>query len=740
MTATSQSQPAGFGSFNQTVHYTVREDDFFSPTLDDYRPPHFPILSQTELLVDFLVRQRLIFLAGDPLVKKHPLACYLAWNLQKQLSGPHNGGITSEVHVREWLGSGNEFVDRRLEKFSEPTIFILPGLLPQHIDYDILRLRKALHDTHYAIVIVEEQTPWKQSQREDLRALYWKELYPKELYTTRDLATFLITYARGEQGILHRVIQKDTRQGLLIGGRRIDQVAAQLQTPDRVEDFIRHLSVYARSGPVTVQHVQDSITAVQQNHNPLLEWYYRLREPRRQLLALAICFFDGMYEQQFFAAVDFLIDQAWRQRDASWRAIDYDDLGPLERFYEFVPLGNGSKIMKTRSREQRRLLLTIVWERHRRSTVSALPVFYQCIKQSIEAPHSSIELYGSRDLCLQLRSTLGDTLSDIGLQDKDVVAPFLLRLAINSHIGIQTVAARAIARWREHGAHQQAYNLLLLWTSSDVSDTVTSIAETIRGKPQDRLAHLSETIALTIGYAGRVDPPNHLAKPLVDILNQQVQEGHANVLQYLASYSIPMLIPVHLRQIRRTILELMKNENLRDSLINSLVQAHEKQPQDVRPIFDHWCDESLNMVASIAFMQQQGSWLNVLACLCDIYTQIPHSLREIAPLLDRMQRILEEVQHSTLLRRSALLLLLHNVKAHISVLQGIIPSLKLDERRQVILTCVDIYYEQRQWQSNRLGVRQWIGSQESSAWTPIEDELFCWIKDWTLAEIGEKSG
>ena len=36
------------------------------------------------------------------------------------------------------------------------------------------------------------------------------------------------------------------------------------------------------------------------------------------------------------------------------------------------------------------MLLTIVWERHRRSLVSALPVFYHCIKQLIEAPHTNI--------------------------------------------------------------------------------------------------------------------------------------------------------------------------------------------------------------------------------------------------------------------------------------------------------------------------------------------------------------
>ena len=86
----------------------------------------------------------------------------------------------------------------------------------------------------------------------------------------------------------------------------------------------------ARSGLVTTQHVQESITAVQRNHNPLLEWYYRLREPRQQLLALAICFFDGLYEQeQFFAAVDCLIDQAWRQRDTLSAPMGSDDLAPL---------------------------------------------------------------------------------------------------------------------------------------------------------------------------------------------------------------------------------------------------------------------------------------------------------------------------------------------------------------------------------------------------------------------------
>jgi len=730
MIATPQTQPPGIGGFSQTVYYTASEDDFFSPTLDDYQPPHFPILSQTDPLIDMLLRQRLVFLAGDPLVKKYPLACYLAWHLQKQLSRPNTGIAATQVHVREWLGSSDEFVDRRLERFIEPTIFILPGLLPQHIDYDVQRLRKALHDTHYAIVIVEEQTPWKQSQREDLRALYWNELSPNGIYTTKDLVMFLITYARGEQGILQRIIQKDARQNLLIGGRRIDHVVSQLKTPERIEDFVRHLSAYARSGLVTTQHVQESITAVQRNHNPLLEWYYRLREPRRQLLALAICFFDGLYEQQFFAAVDCLIDQAWRQRDTLWRAIDYDDLAPLERFYEFVPLASGGKIIKTRSREQRRMLLTIVWERHRRSLVSALPVFYHCIKQSIEAPHTNIELYGSKELNAQIRSTLGDTLSDIGLQDTNVVAPFLLRLAIDSQIGIQTVAARAIARWRGHGSHQQAFDVLVAWTSPSITDVVISIAEPIRSGAQERLAQLSETVALTIGYAGRVDSPNRMARVLVEILTRQVQGGEIHVLQYLASYTIPMLVPLHLRQIQRIVFELITHDTVRGSLVNCLLQAYSKQPHDVLDMVDHWCDTCLDLLANEAYPQLLEKWVNVLVCLCDIYSQLPHSSAEIKPLLGRMQCILEMVEHHKHLRTAALSIFLQHVRINLSALQDIIPSLTAHERRRVIQWCVEIYDEQRTWQATNVVGGLASGSYHPSTWTPIERELLRWIKDW----------
>ncbi len=730
MITTPQTQPSGIGSFSQTVYYTASEDGFFSPTLDDYQPPHFPILSQTDPLIDMLLRQRLIFLAGDPLVKKHPLACYLAWHLQKQLSRPTGGAAPSPIHVREWLGFSDGFLDRRLERFIEPTIFILPGLLPQHIDYDIQRLRKALHDTHYAIVIVEEQTPWKQSQREDLRALYWKELSLNGIYTTQDLAMFLMTYVRGEQGILQRIIQKDARQNPLIGGQRIAQVVSQLKTPERIEDFVRHLSVHARNGLVTSQHVQDSILAVQHNHNPLLEWYYRLREPRRQLLALAICFFDGLYEQQFFAAVDCLIDQAWRQRDTLWRAIDYDDLAPLERFYEFVPLTSGGKIIKTRSREQRRMLLTIVWERHRRSLVSALPVFYHCIKQSIEAPHTNIELYGSKELSAQIRSTLGDTLSDIGLQDTNIVAPFLLRLAIASQIGIQTVAARAIARWREHGAHQQAFDILTTWASPSITDAVTSIAEPIRSSTQECLVQLNETVALIVGYAGRVDSPNRMARVLIDILTRQMQGEESHILQYLASYTIPMLVPLHLRQIQMIVFELMTHEIVWASLINCLLQAYSKQPYDVRDMVDQWCDRALALLTNAAYSQQREKWINVLICLCDIYSQLPHSAAEIRPLLGRMQYILEKVEHHKYLRATALSILLRHILSNLSALQDVIPSLTNPERRRAIGVCVEIHNEQRAWQSTNPGGGSTGGSHRLSTWTPIEHELLRWIQDW----------
>jgi len=213
-----------------------------------------------------------------------------------------------------------------------------------------------------------------------------------QTYPPRILADFFESFV-GEAQIDPSRFRTGTDGRPRIGSQSIEQIAAQLQTPRRVREFVRQLSALPLSGLFTAEHVTEALKSTH-GGNTLRSWYQHLDEQRHHhLLALAIYLFDGLAEKQFFAAVDMAIAQAWRQRDPWLRSLDYKDLAYLEHFFQFVSTKQGTRALRTRSPEERRMLLDIVWNEQRRSIASALHVFYDYISQS-QKPQPYSELYG----------------------------------------------------------------------------------------------------------------------------------------------------------------------------------------------------------------------------------------------------------------------------------------------------------------------------------------------------------
>jgi hypothetical protein len=398
MTITAQPQPSIQGDYNQiSLVYQLtqaRPEDFFRPNLDDYRMPRFPRLSLTGKLIGQLRRGRILLLTGELAIDTHEIARYLAGYLCDLLAREAANGNGRVAEYQEWSGLNGQDIDTILERYTEPTIFILPKLHPQHIDYNYQKLRRALGSNHYAIASIDYAHPWQQwASEEPALASSLQRLTFAETYPPRILADFFETFV-GEAQIDPRRFRTGIDGRPRIGSQSIEQIAAQLQTPRRVREFVRQLSALPLGGLFTAQHVTESLKATH-GGNTLRSWYQHVDEQRHHhLLALAIYLFDGLAEKQFFAAVDMAIAQAWRQRDPWLRSLDYKDLAYLEHFFQFVSTKQGTRVIRTRSTEERRMLLDIIWDEQRRSIASTLHVFYDYISQS-QIPQPYSELYGT---------------------------------------------------------------------------------------------------------------------------------------------------------------------------------------------------------------------------------------------------------------------------------------------------------------------------------------------------------
>ena len=85
------------------------------------------------------------------------------------------------------------------------------------------------------------------------------------------------------------------------------------------------------------------------NEKDIYNWYKKLT-PREQLIAIGLSFFDGLFEDQFFAALEEVVESAWKKRDASLRALDYCDLDvpSLRKFFNFIETTDQRRFIEVR--------------------------------------------------------------------------------------------------------------------------------------------------------------------------------------------------------------------------------------------------------------------------------------------------------------------------------------------------------------------------------------------------------
>jgi len=129
------------------------------------------------------------------------------------------------------------------------------------------------------------------------------------------------------------------------------------KTPEHIDHFVRLLCDGPQNTDDLTCSIADYIAIAQDDAQRIQRWYNRFLQLRDRLLVLALHFFDGLPDDQFFAATEVLIDQTWLRRDESLRSLDYHDLERfIPTFFDYVQDNDGEAI-KTHLHHQRRLVI-----------------------------------------------------------------------------------------------------------------------------------------------------------------------------------------------------------------------------------------------------------------------------------------------------------------------------------------------------------------------------------------------
>ena len=112
--------------------------------------------------------------------------------------------------------------------------------------------------------------------------------------------------------------------------------------------------------------IDNAINTVNNYQENLRDWYDFILDDREKLLALGLNLFEGLFVDQFFAALEEVVEQTWQKRDPSLRALDYCDLSKVRDFFKFGTVGidssNQDKIGSTVSK-QRLILFGVLSEK-----------------------------------------------------------------------------------------------------------------------------------------------------------------------------------------------------------------------------------------------------------------------------------------------------------------------------------------------------------------------------------------
>jgi len=479
---------------------------------------------------------------------------------------------------------------------------------------------------------------------------------------------------------------------------------------------------------LTAEDVGDSkdLINVHTNEDSLRKWYYDDLEPRERLLALGLSFFDGLFDDQFFAAFEEIVETAWQRRDASLRALDYSDLDKLRNFFNFTKTNTSITFVEVRFPQQRQMLLKIAWTSHRRLILAALPVLVNLVKNSVRRYER--ELYGSSMRCDRLRKVIAETISDIGLIDIDAVEDTLLNLAADEDINVQAVVAQAMALWRdkekrefvvderqENDIDRQLFEILQRWQNgARVRSLVDAILkERAQKDSKEPLDYIRATIALTVGSAALYDPSDQLSPELLELLKDLISEQNELVRNRVLTYTLPRVLIQHVIQLRDILPELLCQINdLVLAVADSLAIAYRFRPNDVLETLQLWNEQCKTRPTQIK-IDEVISREALLATIALTYGKIEcdQNVGTLTPqqAVQHLITILSEELHPRVREIALFAIGRKAYQAFEEVepqLQNLVnDKIKPDERQKVAEILTEIYLEQR---ANLPGGEQYI--------------------------------
>jgi hypothetical protein len=726
------------------VRETGTKTSFFQPNLDPFSHENFIPPPFTHEIVERVQEDRFVIVGGHTGINKANIARCAAWHIRHNLPESDNG----LPDWQEWSGSDSVTnLEAALREWEEPAILILPQLAPQHIAYNPLLLKEiAKTNQHYIIASSEASADtWKLPPSE--RDLVWHEVLLAD-YTIEYLTAILRQQLMSVQNKLSGPLANrdwKSRQDL-VEKVTIREAAQRLKTPDNIAIFV---DLLCRTESSDSESIWQIIGQVQNEEVALRQWYNQLDE-RQQLLAVSLTLFNGLFDDQFFATLDILVKEVWRDRNPLLAAYDYRDLSALQSVFNFVETDTGNLRIENRIPANQQALIKMAWNSHRRYIAAMLSKLAPLVQGSVGHRSTNFELYGDSQKPKQIRSVISETLSSLGLISTRTVETVLLQLAADNEPAVQLVAAQAMARWREHDSDEKLFETLNAWfDGAHFVELVNEILNQQDKKTQTALAYVRSTVALTVALAATYDPPNDLAEDLVEQFASLAKDSNKLVRRRFISHTLPLVLSQHWQQLRSNIESMALNADLINPLAISLANAYRFTPDEVLEQLDNWQTECMALQVQSADLIPR--WREaMLAMIALTYGYLPYD-RRIGPLtseqaFQKLESILANEQEHPFVKITVLHAISHKAKEQFDEiephLRHLVASIHPDERDQIVTIITDIYDQQRRGLTGG-DETVTVSNKTYPVWsngssrpiTQVEETMYTWINQTESVDV-----
>jgi len=570
------------------------------------------------------------------------IARQVAWSLGDRLAGSDK--VDQPIKIREWNhGSGPIDLKALLEGEGTKILLLARGE-PKDFAGSFWELKNRLV-CHFAIITTEHsRSEWHVPEGSDQEKNFWRrpdwEGYFGSKFLEQQLNKDLklkFPVPADESSAAH----EDRPAGgdhPALAGISAPEVVRTLRDPRRIQAFVEALQSLPQ--PASPESIHEKLAEASGDLQQAGLWYRAQRE-RDQLLAVGLILFGGLPADQVFAGLETLVEEVWRLADPLLPHFDYLDVERLSRYFQRIQRGGEGYFWI--GDEQRRQVLEVAWQLHRRRILESMPAIAEMVRNAAvfldnlhvdaedvkgtrqqpppadanrqqrqePAPASGSdqhdrkllwqmgrtrELYGTVRRMAGLQAATVDSLSQLGGLSAaafDAIEPCFRELAANESGAVRTVVAGALVEALRKMSGPDDRPLLLAKLVEWWREGCQSPEGLSQGRRSELVATRA-TVALAVGLAAGNCPPNQMAQELVDLLSRLVEDQFLPVRTALRGEVLYRAVARHLRQLEELVrTKIAAQADLVPAAAAGVAEAYWWSPGETMTVLEGWCDRAL---------------------------------------------------------------------------------------------------------------------------------------------------